>query len=230
MEKGIATIYKITNLKTGKVYIGFDSSWPLRVRQHKTLALNVNCHDYNKILYKSIRKYGLENFSFDVIYQSKDTEHCKNVMENFFIHEYKSFIGFEDCYGYNMTLGGDGTFGSKRPKSKEFRKKHSKLMSKNNPRTGYRYTDEEKQKRSETMKKFYSEHPEKRPAGEKNGMFSKTHSDEWRKNHSERMKKNKNSVNAMSKKDICKYCGKETTIGNISRWHNENCKLKPENV
>lgn len=25
----------------------------------------------------------------------------------------------------------------------------------------------------------------------------------------------------------CKYCGKETNKGNLTRWHNENCKQKP---
>lgn len=25
----------------------------------------------------------------------------------------------------------------------------------------------------------------------------------------------------------CVHCGKEATINNINRWHNDNCKLKP---
>ena len=25
---------------------------------------------------------------------------------------------------------------------------------------------------------------------------------------------------------ICPYCGLETTLGNLKRWHGENCKMK----
>jgi len=39
-------------------------------------------------------------------------EHCKNEMEPYFINEYRTYKGFIDCKGYNMTLGGEGTPGS----------------------------------------------------------------------------------------------------------------------
>ena len=34
-------------------------------------------------------------------------------MENYFITENKSWVGFKDGHGYNLTLGGDGALGRK---------------------------------------------------------------------------------------------------------------------
>jgi len=49
--------------------------------------------------------------------------------------------------------------------------------------------------------------------GEKNPMFGK---DTWK---------------TMNKRKIkCEYCGKETTPGNYSRWHGDNCKYNPSNL
>ena len=105
----IYSIYKVTNNTNGKIYIGFDSNWPNRKYSHKKRYTEQN-HKKTKF-YNAIRKYGWDNFNWEVIYQSLDPEHCKNVMENYFITEYKTYIGFVDCNGYNMTLGGDGSIG-----------------------------------------------------------------------------------------------------------------------
>ena len=32
---------------------------------------------------------------------------------------------------------------------------------------------------------------------------------------------------SIQKKIACKYCGRISTVGNINRWHNDNCKSKP---
>lgn len=102
----IYSIYKSTNLINGKVYIGFDSSWPSRISTHRSKISKLNRPFYNALL-----KYGWDNFLWEVIYQSTDGDHTLNVMENYFITEYRSYIGFEDCNGYNLTLGGDGSLG-----------------------------------------------------------------------------------------------------------------------
>jgi group I intron endonuclease len=53
-----------------------------------------------------MNKYGDDQFSFEVIYQSKDKDHTHKVMEPLFIAEYNSIET-----GYNITPGGEGTFG-----------------------------------------------------------------------------------------------------------------------
>lgn len=107
----IYTIYKATNKITGKCYIGFDSNYPERVSEHLKGAFNKNNTAYSTIFYKSIRKHGKENFDWEIQYQSREKHYTLNVMENHFINEYRSYIKFNDCNGYNMTLGGEGTFG-----------------------------------------------------------------------------------------------------------------------
>lgn len=46
-------------------------------------------------------------------------------------------------------------------------------------------------------------------------------SDEWKRKMSERMK------GIERPKVKCIHCGLETVLGNINRWHNDNCKHKP---
>jgi group I intron endonuclease len=119
----IYSIYKIVNTITGKVYIGFDSSWPQRKKRHLKDSFNKKSVGYNDILHKAIRKYGKESFEWTVIYQSKDGIHCLKEMESFFIKQHNSYIYFDNSNGYNMTLGGDGALGLK--KSKESKLKTS---------------------------------------------------------------------------------------------------------
>jgi group I intron endonuclease len=101
----IYSIYKATNIITGKSYIGFDSHWPKRKSEHKSAAIRDT--RYNKF-YNAIKKYGWESFIWEVIYQSTDRNHCLNVMESYFIIEYNSLSD-----GYNSTKGGESGLGNK---------------------------------------------------------------------------------------------------------------------
>lgn len=95
-------IYKITNLINGKCYIGQSRDINKRLNAHKTSAFDVLNHSYNNHFYKSIRKYGLENFSFEII------EECSidqlNEREIYWIDKFNSFFN-----GYNLTFGGDNS-------------------------------------------------------------------------------------------------------------------------
>lgn len=89
-------IYKIQNLIDGKIYIGQSVHIQARFNQHKNEAKNGN----TRPLYNAIRKYGIENFSFEVI------EECSkeklNEREIYWIKKYDSFHN-----GYNLTPGGN---------------------------------------------------------------------------------------------------------------------------
>jgi group I intron endonuclease len=102
----IYSIYRCTNTTNGKIYIGFDSNWPKRKNKHLYDYKNPNSKNYNCHFYRAIRKFGIDNFEWDIVYQSTNKEHCLSIMEPHFIKEYKSFVN-----GYNMTEGGEGTFG-----------------------------------------------------------------------------------------------------------------------
>lgn len=97
----IHSIYKIVNQINGKVYIGYTTNPKSRLRTHK--------HNSKKLegaFYSAVRKYGWDNFIFEIIYQSFDENHCHNVMEEYFIREYKSHV--DEGFGYNMSYGGEG--------------------------------------------------------------------------------------------------------------------------
>ncbi len=94
-------IYKITNNVNNKCYIGASKDIEKRFEEHKSQYNSVQ--NYNKTLYRAFRKYGLNNFSFEIIEETS--------LENMFNRE-KYWINFYNSYkeGYNETLGGEGGY------------------------------------------------------------------------------------------------------------------------
>lgn len=95
-------IYKITNIITNKSYIGKSNNINRRFSDHKRLAFTENQKQYDKILYQSIRKYGLNNFIFEIIEELEDYSIAAE-REKYWIQYYDSYKN-----GYNESLGGDG--------------------------------------------------------------------------------------------------------------------------
>ena len=64
--------------------------------------------DYQKrALYRALNKYKPDNFTFDVIdYTYDSNELCE--LEKYYIAKFRTYVRFDDCNGYNETLGGDG--------------------------------------------------------------------------------------------------------------------------
>ena len=57
-------------------------------------------------LYDAMSKYGVQNFTFEPIEQIENSEElCKR--EVYYIDKLQTYVGFDDCNGYNATLGGD---------------------------------------------------------------------------------------------------------------------------
>ena len=98
----VGYIYKITNKVNNKCYIG-QTSKPVQIRwnEHKNDSKKITKGKYNYPLYKAFRKYGLKNFSFEII------EECKiadlDDKEIYWINFYNSYHD-----GYNQCLGGGG--------------------------------------------------------------------------------------------------------------------------
>lgn len=89
-------IYKITNLINGKIYIGQALYIERRLSEHKRgKGLSAQLID------KAILKYGVENFSFEVIEECDAIE--LNDKEIYWIDYYNSYRR-----GYNLTSGGQG--------------------------------------------------------------------------------------------------------------------------
>lgn len=94
-------IYKITNNINKKVYIGQTNNINRRFREHKNCG---GIEEQNKLLYYAINKYGIENFSFDII---EGPIEDYNEREKYWIKYYNSYIEEENSWGYNMTAGGE---------------------------------------------------------------------------------------------------------------------------
>ena len=99
------TIYKATNKKNGHSYIGFDCNWPYRKSAHKCAVKRGS----NLVFHNAIRTYGWESFEWEIIEQSQNYDCLLNEREEHWIRQHNSH--YIDGNGYNMTYGGEATFG-----------------------------------------------------------------------------------------------------------------------
>jgi group I intron endonuclease len=122
MKEKICGIYKVTNTINGKVYIGQSIDIYSRWNHHKTCCDNEKCHEYNSPFYRALRKYGLDNFTFEVIERCSVNE--LDYKEIYYIQKYNSFVQAVNSNGYNNAIGGNQ--GSRfRKKSEEEKRKIS---------------------------------------------------------------------------------------------------------
>ena len=102
-------IYKITNVKTNKIYIGQTTNLDKRTGDH--FRMGSNKKESTNYLHRSMKKYGVNNFKIAVILSIKTTSSeyltkALNSLEIIYISLYDSYNN-----GYNCTIGGGGTRG-----------------------------------------------------------------------------------------------------------------------
>ena len=88
----IIGIYKITNLINGKSYIGHSKHILQRWTQHR-----YDSKTKQLPLYRAIRKYGIENFKFEILEECKVENLSK--IEDYYINKYSTYI--PKGYNYN---------------------------------------------------------------------------------------------------------------------------------
>ena len=178
-------IYKITNNKNNKIYIGQTvKARPTdRYSQHKYLANHPEQEKSISYLHRAMASDGLDNFTFEVIEEVDNT--LLDEREIFWIKEYNSL----SPNGYNLSSGGGGTPGYSRLQSLEEREKRQKSNQQfyiNHPeariasseRAKKLWEDEDYRRRvTENNRKYYQEHPDKFK-GENNPMYGKKHTEE----------------------------------------------------
>jgi group I intron endonuclease len=135
-------VYKITNKLNNKIYIGITSQGAgVRYYKHLSDAL----HGSPFPIHNALRKYGKENFTLEIIELCETSEILKE-REKYWIAFYNST---NREIGYNMTEGGNGTFG--RLHSEETKEKiRQKAL-------GRKASEETKRKLSQIYKQNYSE-------------------------------------------------------------------------
>lgn len=108
MGEIICGIYKITNLINGKVYIGQSIDIKRRWNQHKKIGRNLSkdkySKEYDKVLYRAMRKYGIDSFEFSIIEECDESILYER--EQYWISFYESTTA--DDKGYNLNDGGPG--------------------------------------------------------------------------------------------------------------------------
>lgn len=100
-------LYKITNKTNQKKYFGITKNhFEVRFKEHIKRAIK----GYEKFkIHEAINKYGEENFEIEGLIKHNNWNLlCK--LEILYIKKYQTF---DDCFGYNMTKGGDGGKGHK---------------------------------------------------------------------------------------------------------------------
>ena len=178
-------IYKITNIKNNKIYIGqtIKTRPSDRYSQHRYLANHPEQEKGVSYLHRAMASDGLDNFKFEVIEEIENQQ--LNDREQYWIKYYNCVIP----NGYNITEGGSGTKGYSRPQSikerekrqksnKDFYIEHPEAIEKARQRTTELWKNEEyRRKITEGNKKFYKEHPDIFK-GENNPMYGKKHTEE----------------------------------------------------
>jgi len=200
-----AQVYLVTNQINGKHYVGQTINPHLK-------------RGHGRLLKTAYRYHGFNNFSYEPIITGIDNRDCLNLLERF-------WIGVYDCVvpnGYNIELG--GSEGVKW--TEERRRKHGlalkghrgwrKGLNLPSPNKGKKYPEEGKRKLSEALKgrvgtnlgkKASEETKAKMTASQKaywathpSPNLGRKHTEEWKQQASERMKKQVQSIETRQKR------------------------------
>ena len=95
-------IYCYTNLKNNKRYIGQTVNPESRYAAHKSAYKNPNNPEYDSLIHRAFRKYGYENFKYEVLAKDIYDINILNELEIYYINFYNSKIP----NGYNVEDGG----------------------------------------------------------------------------------------------------------------------------
>ena len=109
-------VYRYINKVNGKSYIGQTINPEQRYNAHKSSYQNPKNKEYNSLIHQAFRKYGFENFDYEILATDIDSIELLNQLEIYYIQYFNSLVP----NGYNIELGGKNC---KKPKTIEHRKK-----------------------------------------------------------------------------------------------------------
>jgi group I intron endonuclease len=97
-------IYRIFNINDGKSYIGKCENGIKRILDHYHSCKRPKAQYRARLLYRAIAKHGLDNFRWEILFESFDVEFLDKA-ERELIASYKTV---DREFGYNITAGGTG--------------------------------------------------------------------------------------------------------------------------
>lgn len=95
-------VYRITHLFNQKSYIGITNNPKRRFNEHRYAARIGSMYP----IHAAMRKHGINQFEFEILFGSRDQKYIHEEMEKHFIIQYDS-----KKHGYNCTDGGEGIQG-----------------------------------------------------------------------------------------------------------------------
>lgn len=149
-------VYKATNKINGKVYIGITThSLEHRKKIHIRDSKRIDTY-----FYRTIRKYGKDNFTWEVIDRAESKEELSE-LEKYYIKLYDSFDNKEK--GYNTTSGGYDSWElteeeERHNRSERVKGKNNPMYGIESPMKGKKFTKEHKEKISKALKGSYRPH------------------------------------------------------------------------
>jgi len=162
----IIGVYKISNILSGRYYIGYSTNINRRFTVHRS-KLKKNCHD-NIFLQRAYNLDGEDKFKYEIIHKCDTEEEAKEIEL-----QYLTDLNIRNIiYNLNFNNSG-GDLLTNHPDKEKIREKIIKTQLENMSKLS---SEERKQKYG----KF----------GENNGMYGKTHTDEVRKQLSDTHKGN----------------------------------------
>lgn len=112
----ITGIYLIINKINGKKYVGQSIDIHKRWKDHLNATNNIGIHG-------ALKKYGKENFDFIILLECP--EDMLNQWEIDMIALYNTYSGWDNSWGYNLTLGGANVWNKGKHLSEETKQKMS---------------------------------------------------------------------------------------------------------
>lgn len=202
-------IYKTTNILNSKYYIGC----------HQTKNLDDGYLGSGKLLRKAIRKYGKENFKFEILCYAETKEEMFTLEKEFVTENL-----VKDPLSYNLKLGGSG--GNPGIVGAFLGKKHSQQTKEKQRLASLQQVTSEEKRKKLSENNWARRDPE---AHKKHvttlGRMKK--SEEHKQNLRNASLLNKSGIKnkgKVRKKVVCPSCGKEGAMNTMSRFHFDNCK------
>ncbi len=98
------SIYQYKNKINGHMYIGMAKDADRRYKDHENASFNKNHKQYDYPIHAAIRKYGLNNFDFNILEDNLPNIEKMKQREIYWISYYNTY---KNRQHYNQTPGGD---------------------------------------------------------------------------------------------------------------------------
>ena len=187
--RGVMGVYKITNTKTNKVYIGSSKNIYKRCYDHKYLLRHNKHHSTH--LQESWNKYGEDSFTFEVIEEVQNADDLR-IREQHYLDTEKPFLRDRGFNSYPSILGRLGL--------KHTEETKRKLREAHKGNRGRAFSEETRRKMSEAQKgKKHSEESKRRMSEAQKG---KKHSEETKRKISEALTGCKNHSAVLNREQV----------------------------